>query len=280
MNITLTGASGRVGSAVCRHLVKAGHTVKAVDQAYRNDLPVPVKVLNLLQQEAAYEALEGSEFLIHLANHPVFRGRESQRVLNENVAMNMNMFQAAVEMGIRRIVFSSSVQAFAHRQGSQKATPELPPYLPLDSHVPDNPGNPYALSKVLTERMLRYFASEVEGMSCIALRLPYMLVPEWIPAMRVQFAQSKAAHEGFSFLHTDDAGTLMVALVAANLAPGYRCYFPAARNPSNGRPVADLLREYYAQVPLRKPADQIESLVDTSEIERDTGWTPAFNSIG
>lgn len=279
MNITLTGAAGLVGSTVCRHLVQAGHTVKAVDQAYRSDLPVAVKMLNLLRQEAAYEALEGAECLIHLANHPAFRGREGQRILNENVTMNMNVFQAAADMGIRRIIFASSVQAFAHRPAAQNPAPTLP-YLPLDGHVPDNPGNPYALSKVLSERMLRYFAAEVAGMSCVALRLPRMLDPKWMPAIRPQLAQDKESHEGFSFLNTNDAGTLMVALAAANLAPGYRCYFPTARNPSNGRPVPELLREYYPQVPLRRPADQMDSLVDLSDIVRDTGWTPAFNTIG
>ena len=68
MNVTLTGAAGRVGSAVCRHLVTAGHTVKAVDRTYRKDLPVAVKLLDLLRREDAYEALEGAEFLVHLAN--------------------------------------------------------------------------------------------------------------------------------------------------------------------------------------------------------------------
>ncbi len=280
MNVTLTGAAGRVGSAVCRHLVTAGHTVKAVDRTYRKDLPVAVKLLDLLRREDAYEALEGAEFLVHLANHPVSQPRESQRILNENVAMNMNVFQAAAEMGIRRIVFASSVQAFAHSQPLRQPNCTLPPYLPLDGYVPDNPGNPYALSKVLTERMLQYFAAEYADMSCVALRLPHMLSADWSPAQRTQFANRGAVHEGFTFLDTNDAGALMVALAAAKLESGYRCYFPAARLPANGRPIADLLREFYPQVPLRKPADRMDSLVDLSELERDTGWAPAINTVG
>jgi len=279
MNITLTGAAGRVGSKVCRHLVNAGHTVKAVDQVYSQDLPVPLKMLNLLQPAAAYEALEGAELLIHLANHPMFRPRESQRILSENVTMNMNVFQAAVEMGVRRIVFASSVQAFAHSPPASQHNGTPPPYLPLDGHVPDNPGNPYALSKVLSERMLRYFAAEHSDLSCVVLRLPGILIAGRPPVHPSTAARWTAPHEGFAFLDVRDAGTLMVALAGTNLAPGYRCYLPASRYPANGRPVPDLLREFYAQVPLRKPADHMDSLVDLSEIERDTGWTPAFNTV-
>ena len=278
MNIALTGAAGRVGSAVCHKLVEAGHVVKAVDRVYRRDLPVPVKVLNLLDPTSAYEALDGTEFLVHLANHPMFRGRDSQRILNENVAMNMNVFQAAAEMGIRRIVFASSVQAFAHETPGQKSD-QVPLYLPLDGHVPENPWNPYALSKVLTERMLKYFAAEYDGMSCIALRLPHILVGNSAPHLRMWLESLSSPHEGFAFLHANDAGSLVVALAAANLAPGYRCYFPAARTPSNGKPIPQLLREFYPNVPLRKPADCIHSLVDLDELERDTGWAPTFNGV-
>ena len=280
MNITLTGAAGNVGSAVCRELVKAGHTVKAVDRLYRKDLPVPVRILDLLRQEAAYDELEGAEMLVHLANHPTFRGRESQRVLNENVTMNMNVFQAAADVGIRRIVFSSTIQVFTHTQPGPPKGNILHPYLPLDGHMPENVGNAYSLSKVLSERMLRYFAAEYEGLSCVALRLPSVVLPEWLPRYRDELLQRVAPHEGFTFLRAEDAGTLAAALAAANLTPGYRCYFPAARAPSNGRPVADLLREFYPQVPLRKPANQMDSLVDLTELERDTGWQPAFNSLG
>jgi hypothetical protein len=72
-----------------------------------------------------------------------------------------------------------------------------------------------------------------------------------------------------------DGAALVVAILAAPLS-GYRAYFPASRGNLLGRSVPELIREFYPNVPLRRPIDEIESLVDTSEIERETGWKPAI----
>lgn len=279
MNVTLTGAAGRIGAAICRHLAEVGHTVKAVDQTYRNDLPIRPTVLNLLNPEAAYTACDGADCVVHLANHPRYTGGgDAQRVFNENVAVNMNVFQACAEMGVRRIVFASSVQVFAHSYGIRRPGPDVPAYLPLDGHLPPNPGNPYALSKVCSESMLRYFTSEYAGLCGIAVRFPGIHLPGWTPwTYRGADGGASAVAEGFAFLHVTDAAALVAALVAADLPPGYRCYFPAARQPSCGRDVQELLRAHYAHTPLRKPADQMDSLVDLSELEREIGWQPAVN---
>ncbi len=130
MRITLTGAAGKLGSHVCRQLVDAGHTVRATDRFYRRDLPVRLEMADLLRPEDAYELLEGVEALVHLANHPHFHGNDSQLVFNENVTMNMNIFQAARDVGVQKIVFSSSVQVMSGQR---------PPYLPFDSSTPAHP---------------------------------------------------------------------------------------------------------------------------------------------
>jgi hypothetical protein len=41
-----------------------------------------------------------------------------------------------------------------------------------------------------------------------------------------------------------------------------------------GLTVAELLKKFYAGVPLRRPAEEITSLYDVSQITRETGWAP------
>lgn len=280
MNIVVTGATGRIGGAVCRHLHAAGHAVAGVDQTYRTDLPVPLSVANLLDREACYPLLKGADTLVHLANHPDFVGGNAQRIFLENVTMDMNVFQAAAELGVRSIVFASSVQAFSHLEGPEKPGRPVPAYLPLDGDMPPNPGNPYALSKVCGEQMLRYFVAEYDGMAATALRFPFVVTPQWIPKLKGRWRRVTGARDGYSFIHVDDAASVIGAVIAARLPPGYRCYLPAAREPlAADKGVRDLLAESYASTPLRRPAAEITSLVDLSALKRDLGWEPAINSL-
>lgn len=272
MKLLLTGAAGKLGAPVCRHLVAAGHEVRATDRVDRTDLPVPLQVADLLRSEMCYPLLEGTAALVHLANHPHSREGDSQRIFNENVTMNMNIFQAARETGVKKIVFASSIQVLSGGHGGR------PPYLPFDSALPPQPANPYSLSKKVTEDMLAYFARQAE-MEGVAIRFPWLVDDALLQRIRSDGSWAKInPHEGFAFLHVGDAATLIEAILRQSL-PGYRVYFPAA--PDNGlrRPVADVIREYYPDVPLRRPLEEIAALVDTSVITRETGWSAVHSRL-
>ena len=277
MNITLTGAAGRLGSRVCQVLVDAGHTVRATDKVVGRDLPVRVQVANLLNREVCYELLEGADALIHLGNIPGVRSYDDQTVFNENTTVNMNMFQAAAEHRVKRILFASSVQVIAHYTQREQAPPVCLPYLPLDGDVPANAGNPYALSKQVAEVMLNYFTRTTD-LAAIAVRFPY-LVDDKIMARIRSFPErwGGARAEGFSFLHLRDAAALLEALLRSPV-PGYRVYFAASRDNTLMKPAAEVIRQHFPDVPLRKPLEDIDSLVDLSALERDTGWSPRHSS--
>ena len=71
----------------------------------------------------------------------------------------MNVFQAAAESGVRKIVYASSIQAMAGSRWGQNDTQPGVPYLPLDGETPQHPGNHYALSKCTGEMQLGYLPS-------------------------------------------------------------------------------------------------------------------------
>jgi len=279
--VTLTGAAGRLGEGVCRWLAEQGHAVRAVDRIYRRDLPVRVDVEDLLQREACYRVIEGAEAVVHLANHTTPRARAAQTVFNENVTTNMNVFQAARETGVRKIVFASSIQVCTGSWpfAQPGAAPFALPYLPLDGDAPAQPANPYALSKHCSEAVLAYQA-RLTSVSCVAVRFPGLLadaVRPWIAKNREAW-NADGAPEAFAFLSMSDAATLIGAILAADL-PGFRIYLPAARANRLGLPAADVIRAHYPNVPLRRPLEAIDSLVDVSRITRETGWTPAADTL-
>ena len=127
--VLVTGAAGRLGRAVVTTLHEAGFDVVAADQTYNRELPVRTHVVDLRDPLSLYSIIEGCEAVAHLANHPnAYAGPSPQQLYADNVAMDMNVFQAAVDVGARKLIFASSVQVFAgERHGedaeSKPATP-------------------------------------------------------------------------------------------------------------------------------------------------------------
>jgi nucleoside-diphosphate-sugar epimerase len=148
-------------------------------------------------------------------------------------------------------------------------------YLPLDGNAPSNPDNAYGLSKEAGENMLRYYTA-VMGVQTVAIRFPVTIADEWASRFKRNIRHPQAdlnADEVFSYLLCTDAGRLVAAILRADL-PGYRCYFPSAEDMSITTPVRELVEKYYAGVTLRKPVEEMKTLVDVSGIEKQTGWRP------
>ena len=265
MRVTMTGASGNIGSRTCVALLEAGHEVVATDRKETNPVPVELHVADLLDRDATAGLFDGSDAVIHLGNHPSFHPPDTQMIFNENVTMNMNVFAAAIDAGVRRIIFASSIQAMI---GVLHPSPEPGvynrlPYLPLDSDVPAGGPNPYGLSKQVGEVMLDYLTRRYGDLSAVALRFP---------ATRVEAETHVREPEAFTHLTCGDAVRLMCAILASDL-PGFRAYFPATTILPDGMSARDAIRAFYGDIDLRRPLEEIDGLVDVSRITAETGWT-------
>jgi nucleoside-diphosphate-sugar epimerase len=284
--VLVTGAAGRVGSGVVRGLVEAGLDVRATDHVYTDELPVPVEVAELLDAAPVYRLVEGRDAVVHLANHPrPMAGMAPQRLYVENVTMNANVFQAAVDVGVRKIIYSSSVQAFGGSRTTED--PDVPsslPYLPIDGDTPANPGNTYGLSKQAGEQYLQHLASLHADLSATAIRFPLVIDEwhrQWIPHFRGRrMPRPFRTHpdEGFGYLAVEDAASLVLAVLEKQ-GPGYHQLCPSAPDALTGRSAADLIAEFFAGVPLKVPADKMPSLIDITKITETLGWQPQFTGL-
>jgi nucleoside-diphosphate-sugar epimerase len=262
----------------CEALAAAGHEVLAVDKVFRAEPPCRHQIIDLLRGEDVRRAVQGCEAVVHLGNHPGQRSGFAREVFNENVAMNMNVFEACREAGVGAVVFASTIQVLAG-SGSVARGVQLaasPAYLPMDGELPDIPANSYALSKAVGERMLRYFVAM--GLpSGVAVRFPRLLSDDVMPsARRLEGWSDNDLREGLAYLHYRDGASLIERTLTARPA-GYRVYFPAAQASVALAPAQAVIGKHYAHVPLQRPLAQIESLVDTSAITRETGWMPLRN---
>jgi nucleoside-diphosphate-sugar epimerase len=281
LKVLITGAAGRVGSSIADLLHAEGVDLRLTDRKVRKGFPVRTEVLNLLDRDGVYRLLEGIDAVIHLGNHPFFsHGGDAQQVFVENCAMNMNVFQAAIEHGVRKIVFFSSIQVVngdRHLHDDESKTPPSQlKYLPVDSDSPANPRNPYSLSKRCGEVLLEHYTAPA-GISSIAIRLPWTCQSEWWNWMQNQIGKRLRPHtlldEAFIYLHAEDAARLVLAVLRTDL-PGFRIYHPGAATTMCGLSPTELIARFYQGVELRKPAHEMTSLVDITRITRETGWLP------
>ena len=113
--VLVTGATGFVGSRLCRALIAAGVTVHALHRARSSlrgleGLPVRPYVGDILEPATLRPALDGVQIVFHVAAQSAY-WRHPQDVIRTAVEGTRAVVQAAAEAGARRVVLTSSVGA-------------------------------------------------------------------------------------------------------------------------------------------------------------------------
>jgi nucleoside-diphosphate-sugar epimerase len=272
MRICVTGASGRAGQPVIRHLLEHGHQVSAVDIApwHPRGGPAPVSILraDLTDYGQAVEALDGADAVIHLANIPTSGLATPAVTFNQNVSMNFNVFQAAAQAGLARVVWASSA--------STLGVPfDVPPrYAPVDEDHYPFPTTTYALSKVASETIAAQIAGW-SGIPFVALRFSHVLRADEYPAHFPRAWRDPAVRRSVLWSYVDDrdvAEACRLALTAG--VTGSRSFVIAAADTAMTRPSADLMAEFFPGVPLRTEVTGHQSLMSSERAREQLGFVP------
>src|SRR3984885_14894260 len=171
--ICVTGAAGQAGRAVVRDLLEHGYEVAATDIAVTEaDRFEGMLRADLTDYGQALEALRGAEAVVHLANIPAPGIATPPVTFNTNITMNFNVFQAAANLGLSRVVWASSETTLG-------LPFDVPPrYAPVDEDHYPVPTSTYALSKVASETIAGHIA-QWSGIPFVALRFSNIMDPEW-----------------------------------------------------------------------------------------------------
>ncbi len=105
MRVLVTGGNGNVGKAAVARLVKNGFSVKVIGRTAGVEIPgAGYEVCDINDYPHLREAVRGFEAIVHLAAIPSPSMGTSDQVFYANVQGTFNVYKAAEEEGIRRVV--------------------------------------------------------------------------------------------------------------------------------------------------------------------------------
>jgi dihydroflavonol-4-reductase len=112
--ILLTGASGFVGSAVATKLRAAGYAVRAMvrptsPRVHLASLGLEFCEGDLRDRAAVARAMAGIRYVFHVAADYRLWARDRSEIITSNVDGTRNLMDAAIQAGVERVVYTSSV---------------------------------------------------------------------------------------------------------------------------------------------------------------------------
>ena len=166
MKLLVTGGAGYIGSHTVKHLVEQGHEVVVLDNLSRGHRWAvrwgELEEVDLLDLEGLTAALKRRQVdaVVHFAAFALVG--ESVRLpelyYRNNFVGSLNLLQAMLANGVRRLVFSSTCAVYGVPQ-----TPRL-----AEDH-PKSPVNPYGHSKWMVEQVIDDFR-QAHGLQACCLR--------------------------------------------------------------------------------------------------------------
>lgn len=168
IKILITGGCGYVGSRIAKSLSKK-YKVIVVDKfspkerGLKFPKEIEFKKVDLRIKEKTDEVLKGVDYILHLAANigPLNYMHEHQaEIIQENCAIDSNLYPLAVKHKIKGIIYSSSSMVFQH---SSKF-----PYTEEDIKKINPPTNVYGLSKLVGEYFCKAYKNQYN--------LPYVII--------------------------------------------------------------------------------------------------------
>jgi nucleoside-diphosphate-sugar epimerase len=284
MRILFTGGSGKAGRVVVPWLMERGHRVLNFDQrpldlpGVRNvigDVTDSGHVFNALTAMSGFDELEGPtprfDAVVHFAAVPRILITTDDECYRVNVMGTYAVIEAAVKLGIRKIIFASSETTYGvcFAEGEVK-----PDYLPLDEDYDVCPPDSYATSKVVNEATARSFQRR-SGFDIYGLRINNVITPE---QYRDEFAgwldhPEQRRRNIFAYIDARDLA-LMVDRCLRTDGLGYQIFNVANAEHSVRAKTSELVKRFYQGVPLKRPIGEDETFYSIEKARRLVGFEP------
>ncbi|WP_417720925.1 NAD-dependent epimerase/dehydratase family protein [Salipiger sp.] len=286
MRILFTGGSGKAGRHVVPYLVAQGHRVLNADlvplgaagvQDLITDLTDPGQVWGAMTSLAGFDELEPGggvprfDAVVHFAALARILIKPDCETFRVNTLSTYNVLEAAVKLGIPKVIFASSETTYGicFADGERK-----PQYLPVDEEHPTVPEDAYAMSKVCNEATGRSFQAR-SGSDIYALRINNVTEPEDYAAMAPVWRATPEVRRRniFAYIDVRDLGQMVECCLRTD-GLGYQVFNVANDDLSVALDNAEVRERFYAGVPVRRGMGPRESFYSNARAKELVGFAP------
>lgn len=289
MRIFFTGGSGKAGKHVIPYLLDQGHRVMNVDlmpldHPGVNNLVADItdsgQMFNAMTSYAGLDELEPGDgvpkfdAVVHFAAVPRILINPDNETFRVNTIGTYNVIEAAVKVGIKKIIIASSETTYGICFSDGKTDPNV---LPLEEDYDVDPMDSYGLSKVVNEKTARSFQRR-SGFDIYALRIGNVIEPHEYAALFPEYFKNPSVRRRNAFCYIDarDLGQI-VDLCLKKDGLGYQVF--NAGNDQNGAtiPSKELAERFFPGVPITRELGEHEALFSNRKIREVLGFKEQHN---
>ncbi len=287
--ILFTGGSGKAGKHVIPYLLNQGHKVLNVDLTPLDypgvnnlmaDITDSGQMFNAMSSYTSLDELEVGkgvvpfDAVVHFAAVPRILIKPDNETFRVNTIGTYNVIEAAVNLGIKKIIIASSETAYGICFSDGITDPHS---LPLEEDYDVDPMDSYGLSKVVNEKTARSFQRRT-GIDIYALRIGNVIEPHEYAELFPHYFEHPEVRRRNAFCYIDarDLGQI-VDLCLQKDKLGYQVF--NAGNDHNGAiiPSKKLAETYFPGVPLTRELEEHEALFSNKKIREMLGFKEQHN---
>lgn len=289
MRIFFTGGSGKAGKHVIPYLLDLGHQVLNVDLTPFNypgvnnliaDITDSGQMFNAmssymgLHELDAGQGVQAFDAVVHFAAVPRILIKPDNETFRVNTIGTYNVIEAAVKLGIKKIIIASSETTYGICFADGITDPKV---LPLEEDYDVDPMDSYGLSKVVNEKTARSFQLR-SGFDIYALRIGNVIEPHEYTQLFPHYFKNPEVRRRNAFCYIDarDLGQI-VDLCLKNDGLGYQVF--NAGNDHNGAvmPSQVLAEKFFPNVPISRELEEHEALFSNRKIKEVLGFKEQHN---
>jgi dihydroflavonol-4-reductase len=277
--VLVTGANGHLGVNTIRSLIKKGYVVNAyvrknADLRGLAGLPVNYCTGDIRDRESLTKAAMGCEAIIHHAAVYKVWAKTTEEIMEPSVEGTKNIFSAAVNAGVQRLVYTSSTYAIG--------TSSDPKVILTEKDWSQTDYVPYGIAKTKSEQ-LAWELSDKNNIPMISLcpaaiygRYDYKVTP----SNRLLFDMLKGigmtVESVLSFVDARDAGELhALAVSKGRVGERYIVSAGSAKMKDIGKIVSRLSGKKVLHAPFGRTMNIVTARI-MEALAKLTGWDPPF----
>lgn len=305
MKILITGGAGYIGAVTAAEAIKAGHEVVVYDHFISHH---PSKLNNIrylegdITDQVGMEKIfvtEKPDVVMHFAAY-IQMGesiKDPRKYYENNVWGSRNLVESMLRSGITKLVFASTAGVYGN-----------PVHLPIPENDPKEPENPYGESKLVFERILKWY-DKAYKLKSISIRFfnaagatdqfgedhhdESHIIPNIIKAQLADvefplFGSDYQTPDGTcirDYIHVVDLARAFI-MAAQHLVAGAdtTAYNAGTGIGYSNKQIVEMVEKVSGK-PVkvkyepRRPGDANELVADVSRIKAELKWTPEYSDL-